>query len=132
MIDSDPSKRPSVTELLDSDLLPPKIEDEYLKDALRIFSNPSTSYYTRMVDAVFKNAPTLPLLMDSINLKSRISNNSRQNLLDSEVIIFFCLTIQSRFLLQNVKSLYCQFFHQFYVNMEQLSFLLQLCFPDQS
>jgi histidyl-tRNA synthetase len=37
-------------------LLPPKIEDESLRDALRIFSNPSSAFYSRMLDALFNTA----------------------------------------------------------------------------
>eukprot|EP00164_Ancoracysta_twista_P010436 GFYU01015738.1.p1 GENE.GFYU01015738.1~~GFYU01015738.1.p1 ORF type:complete len:1304 (+),score=377.66 GFYU01015738.1:84-3995(+) len=53
LLQKDPAKRPSTLELLQSDLLPPKMEDEYLKEALRTIANPGSVFYFRLLDALF-------------------------------------------------------------------------------
>lgn len=40
-------------ELLKSDLLPPKLEDEYVEETLRLMSNPSSAYNHRLLEALF-------------------------------------------------------------------------------
>eukprot|EP01083_Nonionella_stella_P109635 319892_1 len=52
----DPAERPSAMELLASSLIPPKMEDEYLKDVLRTVANPNSVFYGRVVDIMFKSA----------------------------------------------------------------------------
>jgi hypothetical protein len=50
-----PSDRPSAREVLRSDLLPPLVEDEQLKDLVRSLpNNPST--YERVVEAIFSTS----------------------------------------------------------------------------
>jgi hypothetical protein len=50
-----PADRPSAREVLQSDLLPPVVEDEQLKDLVRSLpNNPAT--YERVVDAIFQTA----------------------------------------------------------------------------
>lgn len=48
-----PKERPTSLELLQSDLLPPKMEDEYIQETLRTIANPNTPYYTRLMNALF-------------------------------------------------------------------------------
>jgi hypothetical protein len=31
------------------------MEDDYIKDAIKTISNPSTSYYNRLIDAIFNS-----------------------------------------------------------------------------
>lgn len=37
-MDADQSNRPLVYDILQNDLLPPKLEDEYFKEALRVYN----------------------------------------------------------------------------------------------
>ncbi|KAF9400248.1 hypothetical protein BGX21_004672 [Mortierella sp. AD011] len=46
-------ERPSSLELLQSDLLPPKLEDEYIQECVRTIANPNTPYYHRLMTALF-------------------------------------------------------------------------------
>ncbi|KAF9231990.1 hypothetical protein BU15DRAFT_90768 [Melanogaster broomeanus] len=49
----DPAKRPSALELSQSALLPPRMEDEYFKGALRMMSKPDSPYYQSVLSALF-------------------------------------------------------------------------------
>jgi len=51
---SRPRDRPTALALLQSELLPPKMEDEYLKDAIRSLSNPRSALHTRLLAALFR------------------------------------------------------------------------------
>lgn len=51
----DPKLRVSAAELLRSDLLPARLEDETVKDAIRNLSNPNTPYYSKLINALFSN-----------------------------------------------------------------------------
>ncbi|KAJ1551540.1 hypothetical protein HK096_008877, partial [Nowakowskiella sp. JEL0078] len=54
LLSHSPKSRPSCNDLLNSKLLPPKMEEEYISEALRTIVNRSNStYYSRLVDAVF-------------------------------------------------------------------------------
>jgi len=53
MLEKSPSKRPTVEEILNSDLMPPKVEEEYLKDIKKIISNPTSGLYKDMVEELF-------------------------------------------------------------------------------
>ncbi|KAK5827528.1 hypothetical protein F5H01DRAFT_98323 [Linnemannia elongata] len=46
-------ERPNSLELLQSDLLPPKMEDEYIQECVRTIANPNTPYYHRLMSALF-------------------------------------------------------------------------------
>ena len=59
LIQRDPELRPSSIQILSNDLLPQKIEDDYLKDAIKIISNPNTSFYKKMINAIFNNSNLL-------------------------------------------------------------------------
>lgn len=61
LLQGHPDDRPSALELLRSDLLPPKMEDEYMKDALRTIANPHTSFYQRLMNALFDLSRPLPV-----------------------------------------------------------------------
>eukprot|EP01133_Synstelium_polycarpum_P015077 gene15077-17849_t len=49
----DPSRRPTAQELLQSELMPPKMEDEYMKNAIRVITNPTTQFYPAMLTSLF-------------------------------------------------------------------------------
>lgn len=59
LLDHDPRNRMSSEELLKSDLLPPKLEDEYIGEAIRSVTNPSTPYYGKLLNTLFAQ-PTDP------------------------------------------------------------------------
>ncbi|KAF9293703.1 hypothetical protein BGZ74_011586 [Mortierella antarctica] len=46
-------ERPTSLEMLQSDLLPPKMEDEYIQECVRTIANPNTPYYHRLMSALF-------------------------------------------------------------------------------
>lgn len=46
-------ERPNSLELLQSNLLPPKLEDEYIQECVRTIANPNTPYYHRLMSALF-------------------------------------------------------------------------------
>ncbi|KAF9429846.1 hypothetical protein BGZ94_009242 [Podila epigama] len=46
-------ERPTSLEMLQSDLLPPKMEDEYIQECVRTIANPNTPYYHRLMTALF-------------------------------------------------------------------------------
>ena len=45
--------RPTATSLLQSDLLPPRMEDDFLNDALRVVANPNTPVFPRILQKLF-------------------------------------------------------------------------------
>ena len=49
----DPKQRASATDLLRSELLPARMEDESIKDAIRNLSHPNTPYYPKLITALF-------------------------------------------------------------------------------
>ena len=53
LISHKPSERPSSTELLRSDVLPLKIEDETIRQALSGLSDPKSPYHQKMMSALF-------------------------------------------------------------------------------
>ncbi|SPO24266.1 related to GCN2 - ser/thr protein kinase [Ustilago trichophora] len=53
MLDHDPDRRPSPLEILKSDLLPPKMEDDYIEECLRLMANPTSAYNHQLMDALF-------------------------------------------------------------------------------
>ncbi len=54
MLQLTPGDRPSATEILAScDLLPPRLEDDFLNEALRVVSAPSSGVFTRVVESLF-------------------------------------------------------------------------------
>jgi len=53
LLSHDPSSRPSPLELLKSELLPPKMEDEYIAECLRLLSTPNSTYNLQLMDSLF-------------------------------------------------------------------------------
>ncbi|KAG1908872.1 kinase-like domain-containing protein [Suillus fuscotomentosus] len=49
----DPAGRPSALELSQSSLLPPRVEDEYFKGALRMMTKPDSPYHQGVLSALF-------------------------------------------------------------------------------
>ncbi|KAK5166141.1 eukaryotic translation initiation factor 2-alpha kinase [Saxophila tyrrhenica] len=55
LVSHKPSERPSSTELLRSDMLPVKIEDETIRQALGGLSDPRSPYHQKMMSALFSH-----------------------------------------------------------------------------
>ena len=60
MLHPTPAKRPSARAILESPLLPPRLEDELIKDALRVLSQPHSVFFAQLMDGLF--APERVLL----------------------------------------------------------------------
>ncbi|KAI8975061.1 hypothetical protein BDF20DRAFT_988622 [Mycotypha africana] len=56
LLSPQPKDRPNSFELLRSDLLPPKLEDEYIKECVRTIANPNTPYYGKLMSAMFSQS----------------------------------------------------------------------------
>ncbi|KAF7724671.1 hypothetical protein EC973_000843 [Apophysomyces ossiformis] len=56
LLSSQPKDRPNSFELLRSELLPPKLEDEYIKECVRTIANPNTPYYHKLMSAMFSQS----------------------------------------------------------------------------
>ncbi|KAI8373908.1 kinase-like domain-containing protein [Blakeslea trispora] len=56
LLSPQPKDRPNSFELLRSDLLPPKLEDEYIKECVRTIANPNTPYYDKLMSAMFSQS----------------------------------------------------------------------------
>ncbi|GAM21149.1 hypothetical protein SAMD00019534_043240 [Acytostelium subglobosum LB1] len=53
LTEHDPAKRPSAQDLLQSELMPPKMEDEYVENSIRVITNPTTQFYQHMLNSLF-------------------------------------------------------------------------------
>lgn len=53
LVDHDPSKRPTPLELLKSDLLPPRLEDEAVQETLRLVTDASSVYHLQLLESLF-------------------------------------------------------------------------------
>ncbi|KAJ2497117.1 eukaryotic translation initiation factor 2-alpha kinase [Coemansia sp. RSA 1972] len=51
-----PRQRPSSAELLESDMLPPKLEDEHVWETIRTIANPSQPYFPKLMESLFAHA----------------------------------------------------------------------------
>ncbi|OMJ26802.1 Serine/threonine-protein kinase gcn2 [Smittium culicis] len=52
-------ERPSSIEMLECDLLPPKMEDEYLYEMVKTISNPSLPYFEMLIKTLFNRLPDI-------------------------------------------------------------------------
>ena len=57
LLQHDAKERPSAGDLLHSDLLPPKLEDASIHEALRTLANPNTPFYSRLLSVLFSQLP---------------------------------------------------------------------------
>ncbi|KAJ1822428.1 eukaryotic translation initiation factor 2-alpha kinase, partial [Coemansia sp. RSA 2599] len=57
LLNHTPRLRPSSTELLESDLLPPRVEDEHMRETIRTIANPSQPYFGRLMESLFARTP---------------------------------------------------------------------------
>jgi translation initiation factor 2-alpha kinase 4 len=78
LLDHDSSKRPTTTELLQSDMLPAKLEEEILKEAMRTVTIPNTTIFSFLMKRLFSNQPedhlqyTYDLKLDGTSLAEPI------------------------------------------------------------
>ncbi|KAJ1963412.1 eukaryotic translation initiation factor 2-alpha kinase [Dipsacomyces acuminosporus] len=56
LLNHNPRLRPSSSELLESDLLPPKMEDEYIRETIRTIANPSQPYFANLMSSLFAHS----------------------------------------------------------------------------
>ncbi|KAJ2815146.1 eukaryotic translation initiation factor 2-alpha kinase, partial [Coemansia furcata] len=56
LLDHNPRSRLSSAELLESDLMPPKMEDEYIRDTIKTIANPSQPYFAKLLESLFAPA----------------------------------------------------------------------------
>ncbi|KAJ2517559.1 eukaryotic translation initiation factor 2-alpha kinase [Coemansia sp. RSA 1939] len=57
LLSHNPRLRPSSAELLESGLLPPKMEeDEYIRETIKTIANPSQPYFTKLMDSLFAHS----------------------------------------------------------------------------
>ncbi|KAI8318619.1 kinase-like protein [Martensiomyces pterosporus] len=56
LLNHNPRLRPSSSELLESDLLPPKMEDEYIRETIRTIANPSQPYFANLMGSLFAHS----------------------------------------------------------------------------
>lgn len=89
---NNPMDRPSATQLLRHSLLPPKLEDEHIKDALRLLSNPDSSFYSQLLEHLFR--PKMQKSKHrSISENFRSSLKSRLSLSSSHTLVVDTLRI---------------------------------------
>ncbi|KAJ1927841.1 eukaryotic translation initiation factor 2-alpha kinase, partial [Tieghemiomyces parasiticus] len=60
LLHHEPRRRPTSLELYQSELLPPRMEDDYIQECVRTIANPSTPYYNRLMSALFDQYPDRP------------------------------------------------------------------------
>ncbi|KAJ1652233.1 eukaryotic translation initiation factor 2-alpha kinase [Dispira simplex] len=60
LLHHNPRDRPTSLELFQSDLLPPRMEDDYIQECVRTIANPHTPYYNRLMSALFDQLPDRP------------------------------------------------------------------------
>lgn len=56
LLDHNPSKRPSPMQMLQSSLLPPKMQDEYVQELLRLTSDPASVHRHQLIRSLFARA----------------------------------------------------------------------------
>eukprot|EP00026_Physarum_polycephalum_P000981 Phypoly_transcript_00982.p1 GENE.Phypoly_transcript_00982~~Phypoly_transcript_00982.p1 ORF type:complete len:1261 (+),score=184.22 Phypoly_transcript_00982:51-3785(+) len=56
LMNKDPNLRPTAQELLKSDLMPPKMEDEYMRHAMRVLTQPSSPFYNQLLSLLFSHS----------------------------------------------------------------------------
>jgi translation initiation factor 2-alpha kinase 4 len=65
MLSEDPSERPSSSDVINSDLLPPKLEYEIMKEAIRTIVTPNTTIFSDLMQKLFLNQVRLTFLSSS-------------------------------------------------------------------
>ncbi|EJD34852.1 kinase-like protein [Auricularia subglabra TFB-10046 SS5] len=53
LLQHDPDRRPSALELSQSELLPPRVADEFFNETLRVMTRPDSTHYLQVVKALF-------------------------------------------------------------------------------
>ena len=108
LMERDAKKRPSVYDILSSELLPPKMEDEYIKDAIKTISNPNTSYYKQIVEAIFRNNNILSIEIEKL-LDLKDLSNGFSSLSTKEIVSFMnsrgVLELKTPILMDPAKSM---------------------------
>ncbi|KAG9057226.1 hypothetical protein FS842_008151 [Serendipita sp. 407] len=58
LLQHDPAKRPTASELFQSSLLPQQMEDAYIKEASRLMTNPESPHYAKLLASLFSRPVT--------------------------------------------------------------------------
>lgn len=95
LLQHDATRRPSAVVLLQSTLLPPKLEDEYMKDALRTIADPSTPFYHRLLSELFNSARPMP--PESLQPSIADVQTPPPSHLESSVLLYVINSIQRMF-----------------------------------
>ena len=56
----------SAFELLQSDLIPPKMEEDFIKDAIKTLANPNSSFFKQIIAAIYKSSHLINLDRDQL------------------------------------------------------------------
>ncbi|CCJ29957.1 unnamed protein product [Pneumocystis jirovecii] len=76
LLQHDPKTRPTSFQLLRCDMLPPKVEDEYIRESLHTLANPNTPYYVKLIETLFSQNIdkckdyTYDIMTNSLNIES--------------------------------------------------------------
>lgn len=74
LLDHDPENRPSCEEMLKGDMLPIKVEDEYIEDAIKNVTTPGSTHFGRLLGSLFTQ-PSDPLKQYTFDFNSGISTD---------------------------------------------------------
>eukprot|EP01113_Clastostelium_recurvatum_P031909 TRINITY_DN4036_c0_g1_i1.p1 TRINITY_DN4036_c0_g1~~TRINITY_DN4036_c0_g1_i1.p1 ORF type:complete len:1747 (-),score=472.23 TRINITY_DN4036_c0_g1_i1:17-5257(-) len=83
LLQTDPELRPDTQDLLDSDLIPRRMEEEILKEALKSISNHSTSLFSFLLQQLFGHQPDTHI----INTYHYSATVARQTLASSIAVV---------------------------------------------
>eukprot|EP00898_Chlorokybus_atmophyticus_P003003 jgi/Chlat1/3703/Chrsp251S03860 len=78
LVADNPANRPSASELLRSDYMPPRMEDEYLNDVLRSLSNTEDHAVNNVFDRVVETLFAQERAADSVTLQDDVSHHPPQ------------------------------------------------------
>lgn len=67
LLSHDPSVRLSAEALLKSPLLPSKVEDQYLEDAIKTLVTPTSTHHHKLLKALFSDAPKIDRRFDMVD-----------------------------------------------------------------
>lgn len=84
LLDHDPKQRPSASELLQSDLLPVKHQDEIIQEALKVLADPSSSWQEEVRRKLFEKPYSFPA--DIFFDKNEISYSESDYLLYGKIL----------------------------------------------
>lgn len=82
LLEQNAEDRPSAMDVLERGILPPKLEDEHLKDVLRGLSNPDSSFARQLLSHLFKDASKVCQQGNSGSLETRVGEKYLRSVVD--------------------------------------------------